>query len=268
MADFAAPVSGTAGTTTRNQVLIGAALTGLSVLMLVLMWPMFGDLWWLAPVAFVPMYLAQYRLLPRRWSFVPVAAAFGAYGFGLAILGSSIAGPLVIAAGVVALAALGAAVGVVQRPFSERTNYRWFVVQLPIVWLILEVTIQENEIIGTYPWLAYRLSDAPMLASPVSTTGTPALSFLLMVVNAGIALVILRWLDVHRPDLATVPVPRLSTRSAWSSVSTWTFPTVPSAALSKVALRLWPHRASTSPRSPTSAPPRRCFGRWKTEWAL
>ena len=182
----------------RSQGWLAAGLTLLSCAMVVVMWPMFGNVWWLAPVAFVPMYLAQYRLTSPRWSFAPVAAVFASYGFALAMLGASVAGPEVIIGGVLGTALLGTAVGAWQRGFSERTGYRWFVVQLPVVWLFIEVLIQDNEIIGTYPWLAYRLADTPTLAAPVSVTGTPALSFLIMVINAAVALLLIRWWDLNR----------------------------------------------------------------------
>lgn len=51
---------------------------------------------------------------------------------------------------------------------------------------------------------AYRLSEVPQLAAPVRLTGTPMLSFLLMVVNATISLGILRWLDLRFPYLTEV----------------------------------------------------------------
>ena len=199
--------TGSASTASRSQWVLAVALTALSCVLVIVMWPMFGDLWWLAPVAFVPMYLAQYRLVPARWSFAPVAAVFAAYGFALAMLGASVAGPEIIIGGVLGTALLGAGVGFWQRGFSERTDYRWFVVQLPVVWLLIEVVIQDNEIIGTYPWLAYRLADAPTLAAPVSITGTPALSFLIMVVNAAIALLVMRWWDAKHAKGRPAVVP-------------------------------------------------------------
>ena len=179
-----------------------AALTLLSAALLILMWPLFGNLWWLCPVAYVPMYIAQYALLPCRWSAMPVAVAFGAYYFALFMHANSVLaiGPILgIAAGAVVL---GLAIGVVLRPFAERTGYHWFVVQLPLIWTTFDLLIQNNEIFGTYPWIAYRLAPAPQLVQPISITGTPALSFLIHVVNAVIALVILSVIDRrYRPVL-------------------------------------------------------------------
>lgn len=195
-----------AGSQVTVRVGAAAALTALSCVLVVAMWPMFGNAWWLAPFAFVPMYLVQYRLVPPRWSWLPVASVFGAYGFALAMLGSSVAGPEVILAGTLGVALVGALVGLPQRSFSERTGYRWFVWQLPVFWLAIELAIQENEVIGTYPWLAYRLSAVPDLAAPVSLTGTPFLSFLVLAINAAFALGLLMWMDTRWPALSAVPV--------------------------------------------------------------
>ena len=74
----------------RARILGGLGLSLLSAVFLVVIWEAFGNLWWLTFVAFVPMYLAQYRLLPRRWSAVPVGLAFAAYYLALAAVGSSV----------------------------------------------------------------------------------------------------------------------------------------------------------------------------------
>lgn len=218
-------VHGQSSPSAAPRLVVAAALTILSCGLIVAMWPMFGNAWWLAPVAFVPMYLAQYRLVPARWSWLPVAAAFGAYGFAIAMLGASVAGPLVIVGGTLGVALLGALVGLPQRSFSERTGFRWFVWQLPTFWLAIEVAIQNNEIIGTYPWIAYRLSEVPTLAAPVSWTGTPLLSFLVIVVNSALALGLLMWMDRRWPGLAavpvTVPVVRRSLVIVGSLVAVW-----------------------------------------------
>ena len=100
------------------------------------------------------------------------------------------------------------------RPFAERSNYRWFVVQLPLIWVAIDLVVQNNEIFGTYMWIAYRLAPVPELVQPVSITGTPALSLLIHVVNAAIALAVIALIDRDpaRPD--DVPVPRRVLR--WS----------------------------------------------------
>jgi len=190
-----------------RRVLGGILLSLLSGAALILIWPSLGNLWWLSFVAFVPMYVAQYRLLPRRWSAVPVGVAFGAYYLALFLNATSVMaiGPILgIAAGA---AVIGLTIGIFLRPFAERTDYRWFVVQLPLLWVSIDLLIQNNEIIGTYPWIAYRLADAPQLVQPVSILGTPALSLLIHIVNAAVALVVLALIDRSRTSPVEHPVP-------------------------------------------------------------
>jgi apolipoprotein N-acyltransferase len=184
------------------------ALSALSAVLLIVIWQSWGNLWWFTFVAFVPMYVAQYRFLPRRWSAIPVAVAFAAHYFAVAMLSSSVL-PVGIIVGTVAVsAAIGFLIGIFLRPFAERTGYRWFVMQFGLIWVTIDLAVQNNEIIGTYMWMAYRLADAPRLIAPVSITGTPALTLLLHVINAAIALAVLALLDRRRPDLADVVVPQ------------------------------------------------------------
>lgn len=186
----------------------GVLLALLTAALLILLWPTFGNLWWLTGVAFVPMYVAQYRVLPRRLSALAVAIAFGAYYFALFLHATSVLSMgLIVVIGLVA-AAIGGVIGIFLRPFAERTDYRWFVVQLPLIWVTLDLLLQNNEIIGTYTWIAYRLAPVPQLVQPISITGTPALSLLIHVVNAAVALAVLALIDRIRPDLADVAVPR------------------------------------------------------------
>ncbi len=187
--------------------LVGGVLLALvSAALLIVIWPTFGNLWWLTFVAFVPMYVAQYRVLPRRWSGLAVGIAFGAYYFALFLHASSVLsiGPII---GIgVAATVVGSLIGMFLRPFAERSNYRWFVVQLPLIWVAIDLLIQNNEIVGTYMWIGYRLAPVPQLVAPVSITGTPALSLLIHVVNAAVALAVIALIDRVRP--ADVPVPR------------------------------------------------------------
>ena len=194
--------------TKPGRFVVGLALSALSAVLLIVIWQSWGNLWWFTFVAFVPMYVAQYRFLPRRWSAIPVAVAFAAHYFAVAMLSSSVL-PVGIIVGTVAVsAAIGFLIGIFLRPFAERTGYRWFVMQFGLIWVTIDLAVQNNEIIGTYMWMAYRLADAPRLIAPVSITGTPALTLLLHVINAAIALAVLALLDRRRPDLADVVVPQ------------------------------------------------------------
>ena len=173
-------------------------------------WQAFGDQWWLIFVAFVPMYVAQYRIFSRRWSAVAVGIATAGYYLSLLLQGSSVIPATTIATGTVALGAIGWVIGLFMRPFAERTGYRWFLVQYPLIWVALDLLVQDNEILGSGSWIAYRLGDAPHLIQPVSILSTPALSLLLLIINSAIALLVLTAMDRKWPHLADCAHPRTS----------------------------------------------------------
>ncbi|GJF12375.1 apolipoprotein N-acyltransferase [Mycolicibacterium cyprinidarum] len=191
-----------------RRMLAGLTLSLLSAFLLVVIWQSFGNLWWLTFVAFVPMYVAQYRVLPRRWSAVPVALAFAGYYLALGLLTASVLSLGVIIGAALGFGVIGLAIGVFLRPFAERTGYRWFVVQFPLIWVTLDLLIQNNEFLGTNSWIGYRLGGVPQLVQPVSITSTPALNLLLLVINSTIALMIFALMDRRWPGLTDVPVPR------------------------------------------------------------
>ena len=65
--------------TDMSRIALGLAVSLLSALLLIVSWQAFGDQWWLIFIAFVPMYVAQYRIFSRRWSAVAVGIATAGY---------------------------------------------------------------------------------------------------------------------------------------------------------------------------------------------
>ncbi|MDZ7577642.1 MAG: nitrilase-related carbon-nitrogen hydrolase [Candidatus Nanopelagicales bacterium] len=203
----------------RRRTWLGIGLAAISAVMLFLTWDGNGGLWPLILIAFVPMYVAQYRLLSPRMSGLAVAiAAFGNFF----ALGRAVSGILGGIAGIGAAALIALILSSVwwflaafDRRYSERTNYRWFLIQLPLLWVGVEVLLGSNLLTATNYWIAYRLAYVPDLVQPISVVSTPVLGFLLMVINAAIALAVLRWFDRRWPALATVPIPRRTV--AWSA---------------------------------------------------
>jgi len=223
-ADPAPGIAAGSGRTSRKRTLLGLALAGLSAVMLFVMCDGHGSLWPLVVVAFVPMYVAQYRLLPRRMSGLAVGIAFFGYWLSLFTYSSSLAtfvagsvgGALIILAVSIVFSIPMWIFGIFERPFAERARYKWFIVQLPLFWVALEVVFGSNLLFGDNYWLAYRLAQAPSLAQPISILSTPALSFLLIMLNAGIALLVLKRLDRRRPNPASPGIPARTVR--WSSI--------------------------------------------------
>ncbi|MHB8894398.1 MAG: nitrilase-related carbon-nitrogen hydrolase [Candidatus Geothermincolia bacterium] len=195
---------------------MGLLLTLISGFMLIVSWPALGNLWPLVFIAFVPMFLAQYRFMPRRLSGLPVGVAFACYWFGGLQMASGLVGiwPVILAAIVIGL--IGWLIGSFDRRFAERTRYRWFIVQFALIWVAIDLLVQRNLIIASMNWIAYRLWQLPRLVQPVSVVGTPVLSFLIVVINAWFALLIIKLLDGRRPKFCPQAIPRRV--ASWSSV--------------------------------------------------
>lgn len=202
--------------TGMRRIALGLAVSLLSALLLIVSWQAFGDQWWLIFIAFVPMYVAQYRIFSPKWSAVAVGIATAGYYLALLLQGSSVMPAAVIAAGTVVLGAIGWIIGLFMRPFAERTGYRWFLVQYPLIWVAIDLLVQNNEILGAGSWIAYRLGDAPYLIQPISILSTPALSLLLLIINTAIALLVLKAMDRKWPHLADAPIPGRVV--LWSSI--------------------------------------------------
>ncbi len=185
------------GASPRTWLGIGAAL--LSAAALVVTSADFGGLWWLLPVALVPMIVAQYRLLPQCWAPAGVAVVGAAYWGSLALLSQGSLAPwwmgVVLAAPAVAVVYL---IAWADLRLTEWTRYRFFIIQMPTVWIGLEVLLGLNPVFATNEWIGYRLQPVPELIQPVSILGTPTLGFLLLVLDYALALLVIALLDRRR----------------------------------------------------------------------
>ncbi len=201
-----------------GRILGGLALSLLSAVMLYVMWAGHGNLWPLVFVAFVPMYVAAYRLLPRKLSGIAFGIAGFGYWFSMAKEAGGVLAPLVVIGIATFMGLVWFGLGVFERRFSERTNYKWFVVQLALLWVGIEIIFQNNLIMGSMYWIAYRTATVPAFVQPVSIMSTPALSFLIIMVNATVALLLLKWMDGRWPALSDFKIPAKTVK--WSSILT------------------------------------------------
>lgn len=224
---------------------IGILLAICSAILLMLSFPPYG-FWPLIWVAFIPMLVAQFRVMPRKISSLASAIAIGGWlgGYLTPIFAGS--GlymtwlPLLIA-GISYLADSGV------RAFHERTGYRWFVGYGALNWVGLEMIRGFIPIMGTWGFVANTLYSQPWLIQPVSIFSIFGLGLLIMSVNYGLGLGALylfdrRWtLDPDIPPLAKLSVRNwilgvLAALVVWTGLSlalfrTPTTPTVRVAAL-------------------------------------
>jgi apolipoprotein N-acyltransferase len=154
--------------------------------------------WPLIFVGLVPMVFAQYRLVPRVWCWIPVSLTALVYTLGS--YSRSILGPgqgwaieafLIVAIVVAPLA-------VIDRRLSERWKFKWFVLQMPVIWTGLDAIRQNFPLTGTNGYPVYALSNEPKLIQPISVFGISGLELLILVINYALALLVLHLVSGHR----------------------------------------------------------------------
>ena len=185
----AAAAVGRSGGASGRAVIVGLLTALVTPVLVLLANPPFG--WWpLITVAFVPMLVAQHRVLPARWSWLGVAVGIGgtyAVYFSPGLADGDVRFvyqlfPLYIAV----IAAVVAGRG---RRFHVRTRYRWFTVSFPLAWTAIEFLRSSGSetLGGTWGFQVYGLWGHPALLQPISVTGVIGLQLLVLLVNWAIA---------------------------------------------------------------------------------
>lgn len=200
-------------TSTMGRVGLGLALSALSAGLLVLAFPPF-NLWFLAWFCFVPFILAQYRVMPPKFSALASSAFNGLWLWGY--LGPVFGGtgsfmeylPLFVA-GISLLVDRGS------RRFHARTGFQWFVPQGMVAWVGIEMIRIFLPIAGTWGFVAYTLHSQPWLIQPASIFGIFGVSALILVVNYALGLSVLRLLDRRWQPEADMPTPSSHLARRW-----------------------------------------------------
>ena len=194
----------------------GVALALLTPVLVYLAFPPVG-LWPLILVAFVPMLVAQHRVLPARRSWLGPAIGIGGM-FGVHLSPGLVDGGLPVLAVLwpVLVGLLVAPLFARSRGFHEATGYRWFVVSAPVAWVGLDfLRSRGNEVLAaTFGYPGYALWDHPALLQPISVFGINGLELLVLVVSWATAAVLLG-LPRARMRLAVVGV----AAAAWVGAS-------------------------------------------------
>lgn len=190
---------------------LGIALSALSGVMLLLAFPPYG-LWPLAWFALVPGLLAQYRLLPAKWTSLASAVYSGVWlGPFLARLFGPGYGPIFQYLGVwIAILNLFLAK---DRKFHELSKYRWFILQGVIVWVGFEmIRATFIPVIATSAFIGYTQATQTWLIQPVSIFSVYALNLVIILFNYALAQGAMAWLDRKWTAADVVPVDVDSTR--------------------------------------------------------
>jgi apolipoprotein N-acyltransferase len=196
---------------TATRMALGIFLSALSGLMLLLAFPPYG-LWPLAWFGVIPVLLAQYRVLPSKWSSLS-QAVFAAVWLGpfLARLFGSGYGPVFQYLGIW-IAILNFFVAK-DRKFHEMTKYRWFIFHGLINWVGFEmIRATFIPLIATSAFIGYTQATQPWLIQPISIFSIYGLNLVIVLVNYALAQGTMVWLDHRWTAEDVVPVGSGTTR--------------------------------------------------------
>lgn len=210
---------------TAARVAIGLLLSAAGGLAFVLAFPPY-EVWPLAFLGFVPVLIAQHRVMPPRLSSFASAVGVGVWLQGyLGPVFAPIGTYMVWLPLIVAVATLLTDGG--QRGFHSRTGYRWFVLSGTLTWAGIEMIRLFVPIAGTWAYIAHPLYRQTWLIQPASVFGVIGMGMIVMVVNHTLALAAIRWLDARwriASDATDVPivVARRSALAGGGLVAGWT----------------------------------------------
>jgi len=204
--------------TPTYRFIAGIALSILSGAMLLFSFQPYG-MWYLAWIALVPMSLAQYRLLPKKWSSLAPALGIGIWlGFFLGRLFGPDFGPF--------FQYLGVLIGILNffmaksRNFHDLTGYRYFVIFGILDWVGFEmIRATIIPLVATNGFIGYTQSMQPWLIQPVSIFSIYGLDLLIMLVNFALAQGALQLYDRKWGSAETVMVNAQGTKR-WLAAAT------------------------------------------------
>ncbi len=173
---------------------LGVLLSALGGVLILLAFPPYG-LWPLAWFGLVPVLLAQYRILPAKWtSLAQAILALVWLGPFLARLFGPDMGPFFQFMGVW-IAILNYFVSR-DRSFHELTKYRWFILQGVFAWVGFEmIRATFIPVIATSGFIGYTQATQPWLIQPISIFSVYGLNLVIILCNYALAQGLMTWLD-------------------------------------------------------------------------
>jgi apolipoprotein N-acyltransferase len=176
-----------------GRIILGLLMSAIGGVAFVLAFPPY-EIWPLAFIGFVPILVAQHRVMPAKISSL-------ATGVGIAIwlqgyIGAVFApiGTYMVWLPVFALV-LSSLMDIGQRSFHINTGYRWFVISGVTTWAGIEMIRLFLPIAGTWAFIAYPLYRQLWLIQPAGIFGIIGTGMLVMMINHVLALLIIGQID-------------------------------------------------------------------------
>lgn len=175
------------------RLVMGVLLSALSGVAFMLAFPPY-EIWFLVFIGWVPLQIAQFRIIPKRVSSIASATALfvwfqGYLGPIFAPLGTFMIW-LPLAIGLLSLLADARL-----REFHHNTRYRWFIPSGVLSWAGIEMIRLFIPIAGTWAFIAYPLYRQVWLIQPVSIFGIIGLGMLIIFINLSLAMLIISLMD-------------------------------------------------------------------------
>lgn len=174
------------------RIAIGLALSVLSGVMLTISFAPY-NVWFLVFIAFLPLLIAQYRIMPAKHSSLASAVMIATWLY-------LYFGPSFFQGGIMlALPVIGFLVNWLTekglRKFHEDTHYRWFIINGAVNWVGFEIIRTFIPGIATWGFVNYTLWGQTWLIQPVAIFSIYGLSLLVMFINFGLGQALLRLFD-------------------------------------------------------------------------
>ncbi len=180
---------------TSTRILLGLGLGALSAALLVFAFQPYS-LWPLAFVAYVPMLVAEQRILPLCWSGWGRGIGIGLW---LIIFLTSLFGMNKIAGIFLGVAVLIALVSILTMPklraFHERTGFRWFILQGAIEATGIEMIRSFIPPVRTHAFFAQTMYTQPWMLQGISFFSIYGLTLVIILINFALALGVMLALD-------------------------------------------------------------------------
>ncbi|MCX8062174.1 MAG: hypothetical protein N3D16_06295 [Anaerolineales bacterium] len=181
-----------------GRILSGVILSVISAVLVVLAFPP-HEIWPLVFVGWVPMLVAQYRVLPSKWSSLAPALGIGLWLQGyLGPVFQPIGTFMVWLPLIVAVMTLLTDRGL--QEFHQKTSYRWFIPSGVLNWAGIEMIRLFIPIAGTWAFIAYPLFRQTWLIQPVGIFGIIGMGMVVILINYALAMGSL-WLYDRKTNL-------------------------------------------------------------------
>lgn len=173
---------------TSTRILLGLALGLLGAVLYILAFQPYS-VWPLAFVAFVPMLIAEQRILPPRWSGLGRGLGIGLFliAFLFSVFGGGATMWIFIAIpGVLVLISVLTTPSL--RAFHERTGYRWLILQGAVDAAGIEMVRSFIPMIRTHAFFAQTMYAQPWMLQGISVFSIYGLTLIIMLVNYAVAM--------------------------------------------------------------------------------